>query len=149
MKKIKNVLILTILTLAFSNAYALGYVSRDCPQVGSKESFTMSWLDSQWLYTFSVALKKKNSSPYYTYDVRNSGATWKKETRSAADIIFKYSGDGDNWYDPESWANMSDYWAGVYGVHYWFNLDAMQSERRVKYIAQSCDMLTWGVDNWG
>ena len=137
MKKIKNVLILTILTFAFSNAYALGYVSRDCPQVGAKESFTMSWFDSQWIYTFSVLLKKKSTSPYYSRDVRNSGSSWEKKMRSAAGI------------HPLSSDSMSDYWAGVYGVHYWFNLDTMQSERRIKYIAQSCDMLNWGVDNWG
>jgi hypothetical protein len=115
-------LILTILTFAFSNAYALGYVSRDCPQLGTKESITAAWFDSQWMYTFSVSLKKKKDSPYYSYDVRNSGSNWEKDWRSHAGILLGFGGD------------MSDYWAGVYGVHYWFNLDNMQSERRVKCL---------------
>lgn len=135
-KKTVNGFTLIAVLLCCSNANALGYLSRDCPQAGAKESFTMSWLDPEWLFTYSVLLKKTSTSPYYTYDVRKSGNTWEKTWRSGAGI------------HPYSPGNMSDYWAGVYGIHYYYNLDTKQVEERRRYVSKSCDILNWGVNNW-
>lgn len=134
MKKILFSIILLGM-LSSQSSYALGYVSRDCPGVGSKESFTMSWFDSEWLYTYSVLFKKVGSSGV-SYDWRKSGTSWEYKMRSAAGIFFGYGGD------------MSDYWAGVYGIHYWYNLDNQQVESRRRYVSQNCDLLNWGVNNW-
>ncbi len=135
MKKIMMMLLfLSVFTV--QNSFALGYVSRDCPGAHAKESFTMSWFNPQWLFTYSVLLKKQGQSGM-TYDVFRSGAGWEKKMRSNAGIHpwnLSYS--------------MSDYWAGVYGIHYWYNLDSQQVESRRRFINNSCDLLNWGVNNW-
>jgi hypothetical protein len=123
--------------LLSANSFALGYVSRDCPQAGAKESFTMSWLKPEWLYTISVLYKKIGKPPHNAVSqVFRSGNTWAQTRRSAAGI------------HPWSNGTMSDYFAGVYGIHYYYNEATKQIESRRKYVSQSCDILNWGVNNW-
>jgi len=126
-----------VASLSFSaNSLALGYLSRDCPQAGAKESFTVSYFAPELLYTISVLFKKTNNPPYYAYDVHRSGTTWENTWRSAAGI------------HPWSSGSMSDYWAGVYGIHYYYNRATRQIESRRKFVSRSCDILNWGINNW-
>ncbi len=135
MKKIFFTFVILFGFIVSQNSYALGHVSRDCPTLGAKESFTMSWFDNEWLYTYSVLLKKEGLTGS-SFEWHQSGSNWEFKMRSAAGI------------HPWSSGNMDDYWSGVYGIHYWYNSDNNQVEERYTYIADSCDLLNWGINNW-
>lgn len=124
------------LLLPVSQAFALGYTSRDCPQANAKEAFTMSWTVDEYLYVYASLLRKTNTSPSYRWESYNSGSGYHFGRRAAAGI------------HPYPYVNMDNYWAGVYSTHYYYNRSNRQSERRTKYIARSCDILNWAINNW-
>lgn len=111
-----------------------GYVSRDCPGAGTKESITVDWsFDGEWFYTQSWHLRKQSGSPPYKWEKHTSGNSWQHTWRS-------YAGQVGNWLK-------NYYYSGVYGVHYWYNTQARRVESRRKFVT-SCNLSTWGYNNW-
>lgn len=136
MKTLKWISLFALAGLFFSSAAlaAPGYVSRDCPIAGSKESITVDWsFDGEWLYTLSYHIRKKGSPPYYYWERHTSGRTWKHTWRS-------YAGQVGSWLK-------NYYYSGVYGFHYWYNIQTRRVERRSKFV-RTCNLGSWGYNNW-
>ncbi len=135
MKKIKWVTIIC-LTWLFVNTSALagpGYVSRDCPAAGAKESITVDWTGGgEWFKTISYHLRKRGGGRYER-EPHSSGRWWEHTWRS-------YAGQVGNWLK-------NYYYSGVYGIHYWYNTKARRVETRRKFVT-SCNLGTWGFNNW-
>lgn len=111
-----------------------GYVSRDCPYAGAKESITLDWsFTRNWFFTVSY-IRKKRSGWFYGYRwERHTSGGWEHTWRSYAGQFGRLLGNY--------------YYSGVYGYHYWYNAKARRYERRRKYVT-SCNGESWGYNNW-
>ena len=116
-----------------------GYVSRDCPGFGAKESISVDWsgatgVGGEWFYTLSYHVRKDSSqSSGYRWEKHTSGSNWVYIWRS-------YAGQVGNWLD-------NYYYAGVYGIHYWYNQQAKRTETRRRFVTD-CNLESWGHNNW-
>lgn len=135
MKKMMYVILFLLSSCFLSVANAgPGYVSRDCPGAGTKESITVDWTGGgEWFYTLSYHVRKQSASPGWRWERHTSGSTWENTWRS-------YAGQYGNWLK-------NYYYSGVYGVHYWYNQQAKRTESRRKFVT-SCNLGTWGFNNW-
>ena len=132
MKKIFMTLIASMLLLIVF-VEAKGYVSRDCPLAGAKESITWnSDFSKSWFYTYSVHLRKKGGGKW-EWEWHDSGNSWNKNWRS-------YAGQVGSWLQ-------NYYYSGVYGIHYYWNPRTGKTERRTKYV-RDCNLMNWGISNW-
>ena len=116
-------------------ANALGYVSRDCPQVGTKESITWDKGTPRWFYTESWQLRKdpnRSNALYWKKEVSGSGWGWTRDSR-AGYWVFNYI--------------QNYYWSGVQGRHWYYNTSYKRTEYRTSYVT-NCDILNWGLNNW-
>lgn len=130
----KSLYTFLLLVISASTYAGPGYVSRDCPSAGAKESITVDWSYSgEWFYTQSYHLRKTSSSPYYKWEKHSSGSSWEHTWRS-------YAGQVGNWLS-------NYYYSGVYGIHYWYNLKTGSVEIRRKFVT-SCNLNDWGFNNW-
>jgi len=132
MKKFFLTLIAFIL-FVFVSAEAKGYVSRDCPWAGAKESITWnSNFSSSWFYTYSGHLRKRPAGKW-KWEWHNSGRTWEKTWRSYAGQVGSFL--------------KNYYYSGVYGIHYYWNTRTRKTERRAKLV-RDCNLMNWGLSNW-
>lgn len=115
-----------------------GYVSRDCPLVGAKESITVDWTrTARNFYTVSkhkIWVNGKETYPlYYSTLCNQFKICYETVWRSYAGQIFNIKN--------------TIYSAGVWGYHYWDNLYRYKKERRTSY-AIDCNLESWDYDNW-
>lgn len=147
MKKIKPFLVKSLsvsclLVATYANAAGPGYVSRDCPGGGAKESITLDWDEKDhWFQTYSMHAFPKSRS-------RNDGASWiryrsdpKPGARGGWDETWhSYAGDNRNYA-------VNNFYSRVIGYHYWFNLSTLQIEQRTSDV-RNCNLTSWGSGNW-
>ena len=75
--------ILAFALISSTEVNALGYVSRDCPGAGAKESISWDYTGTRWwLYTESIQLRKDRRGDYW--ETRTSGNTYEWTNRSYA-----------------------------------------------------------------
>jgi len=123
------------------NAVGPGYVSRDCPLGGAKESITLDWNKiPNWFQTYSMHAFPVNGD--------NSRISWiqhrsdpKPGARGGWDETWhSYAGSNRRW-------NVNDFYSRVVGYHYWFNLNTRRIETRTTDV-QNCNLSVWGLGNW-
>ncbi|MCF6345839.1 MAG: hypothetical protein L3J00_05155 [Thiomicrorhabdus sp.] len=123
------------------NAIGPGYVSRDCPTFGAKESITVDWLiRDHWFQTHSMHAFPVNGDnsriswkPHLSKPKPGARGGWDETWHSYAGSIFNYP--------------VNNFYSRVVGYHLWFNVDTRQIETR-KSDVQGCNLSIWGLGNW-
>jgi hypothetical protein len=65
MQKIYKTILVFLVSVLTSQAYSIGYVNRDCPAAGAKESISMDWSQrGEMFYTESMQLSKRGAGRY-------------------------------------------------------------------------------------
>jgi len=134
----KFLTIIAILLSSTNIAYAYGdtpgYISRSCSNLNMKESITVVWGGSEYIYTRSYQAKKTSYSPYYRWE--------RNDSNSGNQLI-------DTWrsYAGGYKSNFNDYYPNVAGYHWWWNPKTQQIERRDAMVT-NCNLSTWGWNNW-
>lgn len=82
-------------------------------------------------YTESLQLANRGGGRYEW--VRFTSGGWQVTWRSYAGQVLNYI------------ANY--YYSGVQGYHYRYNQSTRRNEQRSQFVT-SCNLLTWGVNNW-
>ena len=132
MQRVYKTILVILVSVISSQAYSIGYVSRDCPAAGAKESISMDWSQrGEMFYTESMQLAKRGAGRYEWVKFTSGG--WQLTWRSYAGQVLNYI---SNYY-----------YSGVYGYHYRYNRITRRNEQRSQYVT-SCNLLTWGVNNW-
>lgn len=131
-------LVVVTLLLAASIAVASpGYVSRDCPLAGAKESITVDWsLGGEWFFTLSYHARRTRGGlgqPTHEWVQYKSGSFWGFGWKS-------YAGQWGDWIQ-------NYYYSGVDGHHYWYNRELHRVEYRRDWVS-NCNLTVWGWNNW-
>ncbi|MCU7905992.1 MAG: hypothetical protein KZQ76_09050 [Candidatus Thiodiazotropha sp. (ex Epidulcina cf. delphinae)] len=133
MNKISLIGVLSLIMVSISYAGSgPSWISRDCPGAGAKESITWDFWNPGYMYTQSHHVRKKNTPPYYEWE--------KHVSNSDNRLIYtrhSYAGQVGNWIK-------NYYYSGVYGLHWWYNLEARRMESNRKFVT-NCNFTT----NWG
>lgn len=124
--------VLALMLASSADVNALGYVSRDCPLAGTKESITWDHLRvKRWLYTQSYQYRLNGTGGGY-WQTKTSGG-WALTYHSYAGNFMSYL--------------QNYYYAGVEGAHFYDNTTTRRTERRYSKV-RGCNLMDWGINNW-
>ncbi len=128
-----------LITTSVNATLGPGYVSRDCPAFGAKESITVDWtVKPHWFQTRSMHLFPKEDGG--TYWLRYASDP-KPGARGGWDETWRsYAGDFRNY-------RVNNFYSRVVGYHYWFNVNSRGIEIRTSDV-QGCNATSWGSGNW-
>ncbi|MCU7905498.1 MAG: hypothetical protein KZQ76_06480 [Candidatus Thiodiazotropha sp. (ex Epidulcina cf. delphinae)] len=147
----KVYLVLVCLAAMVSSAIAgPGFVSRDCSGTATKESITLDWSNvKNYFYTISSHARKTSSSPYYKWEYHYNSANGLYElpgnNPSVNGILYTEKSHAGTLGNYGSY--FTQYHKGVYGIHYWLNLDTRRWEDR-RAMVSSCNLGSIGYNNW-
>lgn len=129
-------------TTYVSAALGPGYVSRDCPAFGAKESITLDWSEKKhWFKTISMHAfplvngdnTKVSWFPYFSDSPSQYRAGWDFTKKAYAGSVLNYP--------------VNNSYSRVVGYHYWFNPNGRRIEVRTSDV-MGCNLTAWGTGDW-